>query len=145
MFIEMLVELGQLKLANQRLQKMKNIPEWKEDVRLLLSESLLGIYNSSHDQDTPDDKDASDGFTNHFTPMDSLYSYQELIQVHGDTCKLQLLLSAAYSALGKFSEAHSTLLQIRHLNSFDEPILKANLMVISAFILDSNQFKSSLK
>ena len=37
MFIEILLRLGQVGMARGRLEKMKNIPEWKDDVRFLLT------------------------------------------------------------------------------------------------------------
>lgn len=141
MFIEILIELGQLRMTFDRFEKMKNIPEWKDDIRFLLCEARLGLQ-----QGITSTEKSTENFVNFFTPKDSLYSYQELIQVHGETCKLQMLLSAAYAALGKFSEAHSTLLQIRDPDAFDEPVLKANLIVTSAYTLDSNhQFTPALK
>lgn len=126
MFIEILINFGQFSLAQNRLQKMKNIPEWKDDVRFLLIEALLGLtYNDES-----------------FGVMDSLYSYQELIQVHGSTPRLLLHLAAAFILLKKFTEAQSTLLQIPQFIETDS-IVKANLLVIDS-LLNSPNFKSSL-
>lgn len=128
MFIEILINFGQFSLAQDRLQKMKNIPEWKDDVRFLLIEALLGLTSC----------DANESFG----VMDSLYSYQELIQVHGSTPRLLLHLAAAFILLKKFTEAQSTLLQIPQSPETDS-IVKANLLVIDS-LLNSPNFPSSL-
>lgn len=114
---------------------MKNIPEWKDDVRFLLTEALLGLHTSPSD-----DSD--------FGVKDSLYSYQELIQVHGSTPRLLLHLAAAFVLLKKFPEAQSTLLQIsqsaENQNTEIESIVKANLLLLLA-LQSSPSFSTSLK
>lgn len=133
MFIEILLRLGQVGMARGRLEKMKNIPEWKDDVRFLLTEAQIGL-----NIDTADNDDSCV-----FTPKDSLYSYQELIQIHGQTPRLLLFSAAAYILLGKFQEAQNSLLQISEKNQSD-PIVKANIVVLSA-LLNSPTFDSLLK
>lgn len=133
MFIEILINFGQFSLAQDRLKKMKNIPEWKDDVRFLLIEALLGLHQSDTN---------SEGFN----VKDSLYSYQELIQVHGSTPRLLLYLAAAFILLKKFTDAQSILLQIPQSSSPSETdaIVKANLLVIDS-LLNSPSFSESLK
>lgn len=131
MFIEILISLGQFELAQERLQKMKNIPEWKDDIRYLLAEALLGLHQNTSEE------------VSFFGVKDSLYSYQELIQVHGSTPRLLLHLAAAFILLQKFQEAQTTLLQIPSSAETD-PIVKANLIVLSS-LLNSPSFSSSLK
>lgn len=133
MFIEILLRLGQVGMARGRLEKMKNIPEWKDDVRFLLTEAQIGL-----NIDTADNDDSCV-----FTPKDSLYSYQELIQIHGQTPRLLLFSAAAYILLGKFQEAQNSLLQISEKYQSD-PIVKANIVVLSA-LLNSPTFDSLLK
>ena len=134
MFIEILINFGQFSLAQDRLQRMKNIPEWKDDVRFLLVEALLGLHHSDINSDNN-----SEGFN----VKDSLYSYQELIQVNGSTPRLQLYLAAAFILLKKFTDAQSILLQIPQSPETDS-IVKANLLVIDS-LLNSPSFSSSLK
>jgi hypothetical protein len=136
MFIEILISLGQFALAQERLQKMKNIPEWKDDIRYLLIEALLGLHQNSTDNGSSEEVSS-------FGVKDSLYSYQELIQVHGSTPRLLLHLAAAFILLQKFSEAQATLLQIPSSPETD-PIVKANLLVLAS-LLNSPSFSSSLK
>ena len=144
-FIQILIKLGQIKLAHERLQKMKNIPEWQDDVRFLLIEALLGLY-----QDDSVDSDSHERAR--FTVKDSLYSYQELIQVHGSTSFLLCHLAAAYTLLGKFSDAQSTLLQIEselELDCCDSTIkssIQSNL-ILSASLLNNSpsSFSTSLQ
>lgn len=131
MFIEILLRLGQVGMAQGRLEKMKNIPEWKDDVRFLLAEAQLGL-NSDLDPATT------------FTAKDSLYSYQELIQIHGQTPRLLILMAAAYLLLGKFQEAQNSLLQIEIESKQNYPILSANFIVLSA-LLNSSAFATSLR
>ena len=133
MFIEILLRLGQVDLARGRLEKMKNIPEWKDDVRFLLTEAQIGLNIDTSDND----------YSCVFTPKDSLYSYQELIQIHGQTPRLLLFSAAAYILLGKFQEAQNSLLQISEKYQSD-PIVKANIVVLSA-LLNSSTFDSLLK
>lgn len=125
MFIEILISLGQVSLAQNRLQKMKNIPEWKDDVRFILIEALLGLYSNTDNEDST------------FGVMDSLYSYQELVQVHGNTPRLLLHLAAAFILLKKIPEAQLTLLQIPQSSETDS-IVKANLVVLSALQASPN-------
>jgi hypothetical protein len=137
MFTEILINFGQFGLAQDRLQKMKNIPEWKDDVRFLLIEGLLGLHCYENDN----------GDLESFGVKDSLYSYQELIQVHGSTPRLLLHLAAAFILLKKFTEAQSTLLQILQITPQIEtdPIVKSNLLVIDSLLNNSPSFSSSLK
>lgn len=121
MYVDILVQLGQVQLAQDRLEKMKNIPEWKDDVRFLLSEALLGLHSNN---------DAV------FSAKDALYSYQELIQVHGATPLLLLHLAAGYVLIGKHQEANNTLNQIND----NSEIVEANLLVTSA-LLNNPSFK----
>lgn len=134
LFIEILLRLGQVGMAQGRLEKMKNIPEWKDDVRFLLIETQLGLSSDIE----PADATA----TTKFSAKDSLYSYQELIQVHGQTPRLLILLAAAYLLLGKFQEAQNSLLQIN--SSKKDPILSANFIVLSA-LLNFSTFPTSLQ
>ena len=135
MFIDILLGLGQVGMAQVRLERMKNIPEWKDDVRFLLIEAQLGLNASSS---SPLNADSAT-----FTTKDSLYSYQELIQIHGQTPRLLVSLAAAYLLLGKFQEAQEYLRQITDQNQKD-PIVNANLLVLSA-LLNSSSFATSLK
>lgn len=130
MFIEILINFGQFSLAQDRLQKMKNIPEWKDDVRFLLIEALLGLHHADTN---------SEGLN----VKDSLYSYQELIQVHGSTPRLLLYLAAAFVLLKKFTDAQSILLQVPQSPEADS-IVKANLLVLDS-LLNSPSFSSSLQ
>ena len=117
---------------------MKNIPEWKDDVRFLLSESLIGLHSTS------DSSIKDDGDINLFTVKDSIYSYQELIQVHGPTPHLLIHLAAGYILIGKFSEAQNTLNQIelKEVKDLkDQAVISANLLVTSA-LLNSPNFSS---
>lgn len=141
MFIEILINFGQFSLAQDRLQRMKNIPEWKDDVRFLLIEALLGLNHS--DTNNSDNNNSDNNNSEVFNVKDSLYSYQELIQVNGSTPRLQLYLAAAFILLKKFTDAQSILLQIPQSPETDS-IVKANLLVIDS-LLNSPSFSSSLK
>lgn len=140
MFVEILLRLGQVGMAQERLEKMKNIPEWKDDVRFLLIEAQLGLSNSETFNDSVSD---SNNELPSFTAKDSLYSYQELIQLHGQTPRLLVNLAAAYVLLGKFQDAQNVLLQIDQENQKD-PIINYNFLALSA-LLNSQNFTSSLK
>ena len=135
MFIEILMRFGQVEMAQERLEKMKCIPEWKDDVRFLLIEAQLGLQQQQHHQMTSTNSTP-------FTAKDSLYSFQELIQIHGQTPRLLTFSAAAYVLLGKFHEAQNCLLQINENQK--DPLVKANIIIISA-LLNSSNFSTSLK
>lgn len=118
MYVDILLQRGQIQSAQDRLAKMKNIPAWKDDVRFLLSEALLNLYH----------RDSNDRV------KDALYSYQELIQVYGETPFLLLHLAAAYTLIGKHQEASNTLKQIDESSE----IVEANLLVTSALLNNTN-------
>lgn len=147
LFIEILIKLGQIKMAQERLDKMEGIPEWKDDVRFLLIEALLGLHNridleSDTDTDAHNLESTSSSSSN-FSVKDSLYSYQELIQVHGQTPLLLLHLAASYALLSKFGEAQSTLLQISSLSSSCDSsinsLINSNLIALSALLNSSSE------
>lgn len=142
-FIEILIKLGQIRMAQDRLEKMRNIPEWKDDVRFLLIEARLGLH-------TTDSTSETEAEGSRFTAKDSLYSYQELAQVHGQTPLLSLHLAAAYVLLGKFAEAQTTILSMtdgneNKANSTSVSVqANSNLILLAALFNDPN-FSKRLK
>lgn len=143
MFIEILIRLGQFKLARDRLNKMRSIPEWTDDVRFILTESVLSI--SAHGFDGSENHlDTKDSYT--FTIKDALYSYQELIQIHGTSTKLACGLSASFALLSKFNEAQNNLINLLETETDMDVNIQANLLALSALTAsDSSAINKNLK
>ena len=141
MFIEILIRLGQFQLARDRLKKMKNIPEWSDDVRFLLTEATLALCAHGNEDEEIENKEID----HPFSIKDALYSYQELIQVHGNTVKLACALSATYALLSKFNEAQNNLLNVplTETERDKDAIVQANLVTLSS--LNSDVFSENLK
>lgn len=91
--MELLLQLGRVEEASQRLQKMRQIPSWRSDARFQLCEVSvsLGSVNNSEE----------------FGPTEALYSLQEMIQMHGPSPRLTANLLAVLGVLGKFGEAQA--------------------------------------
>lgn len=98
MFVEMLLIRGQVGAAEDRLRLLKQVPEFAEDVRLLMVEA--GVKLAREDEDAGE---------RHSGVRDALYTYQELAQLHGRSDQLAQGQAAALALLGKFSEARALL------------------------------------
>lgn len=136
MFIDILLRLGQFQMARDRLEKMRIIPEWVDDIRFLLLESSICLISEQHKHNHRDDNQ-SNCF---FSVTDCLYSFQELFQIHGSTITLVSGLAASFVLLGKFSEAQNILQSITEAN---EVVIQQNLFVLS--ILSGGDHHSSLQ
>lgn len=134
MFIEILLKLGQVHMARDRLKKMRNIPEWTDDVRFLLSEASIAFSDNAEEVDDGVEREEEEGAVV-FSVKDALYSYQELVQVHGPTTLLLCGLAASFALLGKFTDSQAILAQAARLAPNDANV-QANILAIS--ILTNN-------
>lgn len=90
--MELLLQLGRVEEASQRLQKMRQIPSWRSDARFQLCEVSVSLSSVDNEE---------------FGPTEALYSLQELIQIHGPSPRLTANLLAVLGVLGKFGEAQA--------------------------------------
>jgi len=98
MFLEVLQLRGHMQQAQERLQLLKRVPEFAEDVRLLMVEAAQQLANEHEEE--------SERLS---AVRDALYTYQELAQLHGRSDRLAQGQSAALAILGKFNEARAAL------------------------------------
>ena len=99
------MQLGRVEEATARLQKMREIPDWRSDARFQLCEVSVALSSVTSEE---------------FGPTEALYSLQEMIQIYGPSQRLTANLLAVMAILGKFGEAQAVVSKQPHLNADGE-------------------------
>lgn len=100
------MQLGRVEEASVRLQKMREISDWRSDARFQLCEVNVALSSSAASEE--------------FGPTEALYSLQEMIQIYGPSQRLTANLLAVMAVLGKFGEAQAVVSKQPHLNADGE-------------------------
>ncbi len=129
MFIDILIRLGQFGMARERLEKMRIIPQWVDDIRFILLEATICLTSAASHVSFDGEEESF------FTVTDCLYSFQELIQIHGSTVPLVCGLAASFVLLGKFSEAQNAL---QTLSSSNQQTIQYNSLVMAILLADQD-------
>jgi hypothetical protein len=94
--------MGNVKLAQDRLERMRSLPDWSNDICFQLSELSIAISSAS----------SSD-----FGLKEAIYSLQELIQLYGQSGRLSSALAAVYGLMGRFGDAQGALSKAVNLDA----------------------------
>jgi hypothetical protein len=123
MFIDILIRLGQFGMARERLEKMRIIPQWVDDIRFILLEATICLTSAASHVSFDGEEESF------FTVTDCLYSF------HGSTVPLVCGLAASFVLLGKFSEAQNAL---QTLSSSNQQTIQHNSLVMAILLADQN-------
>ncbi len=91
--------MGNAHLAHERLQKMRTIPGWSNDLCFQLAELTVALSNTTADDDEGEG----------FGLKEAVYSLQEMIQLYGQSDRLMSGLAGLYAMMGKFGDAQAAL------------------------------------
>lgn len=133
-FIHLLCLRGNFQLAQERLEKMRAIPEWSNDICFQLAELSVALSSAAAASGAESEEEFNNNNNNNnsngFSVNEAIYSLQELIQLYGPSPRLQSNLAALLAVVGKFGDAQATLSRAVGLDADGE----ANAVAISAHL-----------